>query len=221
MTRFCSTAAVLVLSLTADGQINLTQGQPIGVGANGVLFSVSNEIHSSSFSSPTLSTLLAACPASPTPCNVVLDPSTTVIPVASSNAGYPVTIGSTTQSVTVENRGVTLQCTYNGATASDCIDIAVFGRLVCAGKAGASESYCLINTPSSTPAVNVTSLVINSVQSGSTPQADFTLTGHLLSPAANTIVTKGILSLIAVEGKALVANNAILGVTNSVRPVPG
>jgi hypothetical protein len=42
---------------------------------------VANEINSAAFTTPSLNTLLSACPASPTPCHIVLDPSATAISI--------------------------------------------------------------------------------------------------------------------------------------------
>jgi hypothetical protein len=77
MARLCSAIAVIFLTLTAAGQINLTQGQPLAAGASGVLTTVP-EIHSSAYPGTTLQGLLglAACG---NPCTIILDASSTAI----------------------------------------------------------------------------------------------------------------------------------------------
>jgi hypothetical protein len=60
-TKSCSAAAVILLSVTALGQINLTQGRPLGVGANGVLSSSPQLWDCSQLSGLTLDIQLNTC----------------------------------------------------------------------------------------------------------------------------------------------------------------
>jgi hypothetical protein len=166
---------------------------------------VANEIHSAAFSSPTLQTLLNACPASPTPCYIVLDPSSTAITIGST----PAVIGSTTQQVIVEDRGVAIECT--GTAGADCIDIAQWGSLTCAKKGpGSPISGCNIYSSST---ADITSLVTNAVHTGA--QSDFELQGWNIIPNNSATVVHAGLWIVAVEGKGFVRDVAVLGMVGT------
>ena len=136
--------ALLLVSFCRAQIINSgTQGNPVVYPTAGTLGPVANVIHSSAFSSPTLQTLLSACPASPTPCYVVLDPSATAILIPAAT-----TIGSNTQQVIVEDEGAVLNCT--GTTGADCIDLSSNGSLNCIKKGITSNSSgCQLTNSSS------------------------------------------------------------------------
>lgn len=263
-------------SLTATG---LTVGQTPGVKFGGQLGSRANEFHSADIAGPTLESLLSLCPASPTPCNIVLDPSSSGMLVASgtmalvntSNSGTggcssntvtwqssttntqfsnwtgntvniggttytvasfqsatvlcltsapgtqtgvafnaPVTIGGTSQSVTVENRGVNLQCQQNFGTG--CIAIAQGGNLKCElpGRIG-TISGCVVNTNSS---ANYASLVSNAEFDGL--QTQFYLSGHSITASGTATIARGLLDIVAVEGKGTIKDVLIQGIANTI-----
>jgi hypothetical protein len=190
----------LVLALSCAAQTSVSSPPfPSGAQGNAVILSgpglgtaVSNTVHSSAFASGTsLATLLAACPASPTPCYVVLDPSTTAVPVSAAT-----TIGSNTQQVIIEDQGVPLNCT--GTTGADCIDLSSNGSLNCVKKGITSNSSGCQLTNSSTS--NITSLITNTNHDGATGGTQFQLSGWQINPNNSSIITQAALWLVAVEG---------------------
>jgi hypothetical protein len=76
--RLSSSGKTLTVPLTVT---TMTQGQPAVTAAGGKLVNTANEFKSSGFTTPTLVSLLQSCPASPTPCHIILDPSATAITV--------------------------------------------------------------------------------------------------------------------------------------------
>ncbi len=209
MIKLLCVIGFLLLSLKAVGQINLTQGESVGVGANGVLLSRPNEFHSADFTSPTLNSLLSTCPSTPTPCIWDVEPSATQITVPTT-----ATIGSATQPVTVDS-GLSFLLTGTGG---DGIDIAQWGALKCRGNKGpASPSVAGCEIQQANTSI-LNSLVSNADQGAVPPQSDFMLEGYAaIGSAAGTTcgagcvaprLSCGVLCIIAVEGKGVIRDSA-------------
>jgi hypothetical protein len=204
-------AAATILGSTGSTFINQFAGtikQGNTIGWNGSSFIAHPEIHSADFISPDLFSVASACPTSPVPCQNILDALSGTIPVANLQANYPVVIGSSTQSVLDENRGVVLQCTSTNG--GDCIDIGQNGKLTCAGP-GNTSSGCFIG---STSGFIGTSLVANSVKTGA--QTAFVMSGHELAPAGGATITCGIFCGTAIEGNTDIRNTNIQGIANTI-----
>lgn len=136
------------------------------------------EIHSSAFTGDDLATILSKCSTTTVACHVVLDPGPSI---TVSSSGSPVLIGSTSQTIDVEDNGATLTCT--GTTNTDCIQIAQWGRLHCnVNKGTAGGVGCLITTTST---AILRSMVANADVSGA--QSDMMVDGFSFSPAAGTV----------------------------------
>jgi hypothetical protein len=221
MTRFSCVIAALFLTLQAVGQINLNQGETIGVGASGVLFSRPYMYHSADFSSPVgtavgLSTLLALCPpptgsgpgSSGAACEIDLD---TNIPITISSTATIADTGQT-QAVNVIDHGAVITCTITSGS-GDCVDINQYGSLVCdrSGHAGSPQSGCVIATGSGT---NVVAIVANGDPSGA--QSDFRFRGFAIAPSGNTTAQRGIVRMVAVEGKGGIEDVGIVGLANTI-----
>ena len=206
-------------------------------GGSGRTYSaIAYEFHSTGFpAGTTLKTMLASCPAAGTDCRLVLDPSSTAINVGGNvSTDYPVIIGtgtstSTWQHVTVENRGVPLNCAYTGGGAAaatlDCIQIGEWGAMV-----GASPGNSLANGGgaiiTSSTGATYRSLVSNAgVQSGAyTPagyqnylQQRMRYEGVSILPqaAGGTSITQGLLSVIAVEGQGYFGHFSVGALNNT------
>jgi hypothetical protein len=171
-----------------------------------------DEIHSSAFpSTDDLGAIVAACPSTTIACHIVLDPGP---PITVSNAGSTVIIGSASQTVDLEDNGVTLTCT--GTTNIDCIQVAQWGKMHCNVNKGTSSGIgCLITTQSNpmNPIV-LRSMVANADTSGQ--QSDIMVDGFSFSPAAGAVISRGELVVDAVEGKGEIKNNSFLGLQSTV-----
>jgi hypothetical protein len=256
----------------------LTQGTSIGTQSGGVFGSRGNEFHSADFTSPTLQSMLALCPAntSTTPCVIVLDPatgsmnagfqtgtvntqnagtggcasncvtwvsgnmfstswtgslisinstvytissvqSTTLLTLASapgsqtgSTFNYSVVIGSGSQWVAVENRGVTITCATGFGI--DCIQQAQWGVLECMTPgAGGTPSGCLIN---SSGGQTFSSLLSNSRKDGL--QTQFYEKGMAFNASCSSTYTRGIIDIVAVEGKGRIEDPTVNGCANQI-----
>jgi hypothetical protein len=199
MARLVSSAVLLVGICAAQSAGNL----PVYTGSGTAITPVANEVHSTAFTSPTLQTLVTAC-GTTSPCNIVLDPSTTAITIPAAT-----TIGSATQAVTVEDRGVPLECT--GTSGADCIDIAEWGHLVCAGEgSGAQKSGCLIYASST---AKITSMVTNSDHTGA--QSNFQFGGFSFNAPTAATISDGMLWIVAVEGKGHVWDLGFAGIAST------
>lgn len=170
--------------------------------------SITNEFHTDAVG---LTTALAACASvAPASCHVVIDPPAVIAGVVQVvNIPSPgITIGNaggtgSTQSVTVEDRGTTLNCT--STSGDDCIKIGQFGKLVCAGKGPLiNNTGCAVVSASNAV---LSSLVTNLVKDGT--QSDFTLSGMNIAPSLNAIITRAPLWLVAVEGKGTVRDVSV------------
>lgn len=151
---------------------------------------ISNRLHTASFPGLTLDQILALCPASPTACYIIGDPSPTPITIGNT----PALIGSITQPVLFEDEGVPLECT--GTAGNDCIEIGQWGALVCnnAGPAAGSGNGCSLKTASNAV---ITSDVTNYDHAGG--QSNFQFKGFDVYPAG-TITQKPTWN-VAIEGK--------------------
>jgi hypothetical protein len=127
------------------------------------------------------------------------------------NFDAPVTIGSGTQSVSVENRGVSLTCTQNTG-GYPCISIAQWGNLWCSvpGKAASPTSGCTIHGSATTA---YTSLVSSAEYDGLQSQMFFS--GHSMNASDTAVITRGILDVVSVEGKGLFTGVQIQGIANT------
>jgi hypothetical protein len=192
MTRVRCVLGVVFLSLTAVGQINLNQGQPLGAGASGLLTTIP-EVHSSLFPGDTLQTLVSTdCPSFP--CRVVLDAGSTI------NADNAV-IGSSTNVVQVVDHGQTINCNGTGGASDNCIAIDQLGSLVCDSN---TNGGCAI-TMSAT--ANIGSMITNNTQTGA--QTNFTLRGFTVVPAGQGTLANPAVSIVSIEGQADIRDMAI------------
>ena len=180
-----------------------SQGNDVAVGSSGGV-SIPNTVHSHAYVSGgtvALSTLIAACPASPTACKIVGDPGDTIT-VSATTA-----IGSSTQPVEFEDDGATISETITNNT--DAIQLSSWGKMWCSLKGGPSAGPSGCNISNSSNSIQ-RSMVANQTIDGT--QSDFNLDGFNFSPSGKSIVTRGLLTMVAVEGKCRVQNNVFEGI---------
>jgi hypothetical protein len=177
------------------------EGNDVAVGASGGV-SLPNTVHSHPFVSGgtvPFATLISACPVSPTACKIIGDPGD-IITVAST-----IVIGSFTQPVEFEDDGAAIDETITNNT--DAIQVSTWGKGWCSMQGGpSSNNGCTIYT--SGGAIQ-RSMVANAVTDGT--QADFNWTGFNFYPGAGTIITRGLATIVAVEGKCDFSYNRFLG----------
>jgi hypothetical protein len=171
-------------------------GNDVILSATTVGASVPSTLHTSAYAS--LSATVAACPASPAPCLVVVDPSSTPYTISA-----PLTIGGTHQSVTLLVNGATLQCT-DTTGGRDCIDLAQRGAIIGESSSGDSQTGCTITDAST---ANITSLVTSATHDGTT--SNILIRGCNLLPTQASTISQATLWLVAVDGYGNVEDSAI------------
>jgi hypothetical protein len=183
-------------------------GNNIGVTSTGQLQQRPNEFNSHDFTvsgTVAFSTLLNACPATPTTCFIHL------------NAGDLITVsstvtigGGTTQAVYVTDEGANIQCSITNGTT--CIEINDWGVLRCAGyQAPNSANGCAI----SSTANNWMQCMVSNAGFTGLNQTNFEFEGFQFLPGSGTTFSEAQLCAIAVEGAGRITGNGFLSVGHS------